>query len=113
MVVIHQVLKKLYTLLCLDLIRLNQVVGGCDLQVLSLLFQVLSDLAGSKLAPDHTGLFGLFLLGPLKLLVAVLIVPPSTVKGSPLVSFGSLQLTLENVFRWEEDDVGQVLHLKI
>ena len=45
MVIVHQMLEKLDALLGLDLIGLDQVVGGGDLQVLPLLLEVLRDLA--------------------------------------------------------------------
>ena len=39
-------LQQLGPLLRLDLVRLDEIVGGGDLQVLALLLQVLGDLAG-------------------------------------------------------------------
>ena len=59
MVIVHQMLEKFDALLGLDLVGLDQVVSGGDLQVLPLLLQVLSDLASKQLAPDHAGLLGL------------------------------------------------------
>ena len=59
MVIVHEMLEKFDALLGLDLVGLDQVVGGGDLQVLPLLLQVLRDLASKQLAPDHAGLLGL------------------------------------------------------
>ena len=104
-------LQQLGPLLRLDLVRLDEIVGGGDLQVLALLLQVLGDLAGGQLATNHARLLGLLLLGALQLAVLVVVVAPRAVKRSLEVAFGAAELVFEDSLHGEEDNVGQVLHL--
>jgi hypothetical protein len=110
--VVEQVLEQLRPLLGLDLVDLDEIVGGGDLQVLPLLLQILGDLAGGQLAAYHPRLLRLFLLGPFQLAVLVVIVAPGAVERPLQVTLRAAQLVFKDRLHGEEDDVRQVLHLE-
>jgi hypothetical protein len=110
--VVKQVLQQLRPLLGLDLVDLDEIVGGGDLQVLPLLLQILGDLPRGQLASDHPRLFRLLLLGALQLAVLVVVVAPGAVKRPLQVTLRAAQLVFEDGLHGEEDDVRQVLHLE-
>jgi hypothetical protein len=110
--VVEEVLEQLRPLLGLDLVDLDEIVGGGDLQVLPLLLQILGDLAGGQFAANHHRLLRLLLLGALQLAVLVVVVAPGAVEWPLQVALRAAQLVFEHRLHGEEDDVRQVLHLE-
>ena len=86
-VVVHEVLQQLHSLLGLDLVHLDHVVGDGYLQVLPLLVHLLRDLAGGELAADHPRVLRLLLLRPLEVGELVLVVSPGAVERPLQVPF--------------------------